>query len=362
MRRVATRILRVDPLRPDERALEEAAAAIRGGGLVAFPTETVYGLGADAWNPAALARIFEVKGRPQDNPLIVHVSGEEQLREVALEIPSAASELIGRMWPGPLTLVLRARPALPKEVTAGLPTVAVRCPAHPVALRLIELSGVPIAAPSANLSGRPSPTRAEHVVSDLSGLVDVILDSGDTQYGLESTIIDVTRDPPVLLRPGAIPVEEIEEALGRAIEVPEAARGLAESSLALSPGMKYRHYAPRKPLILLESQDYSRPGYAEKVASFADSLRAQGKRVIVLSSDEHAGIYESRGLLVIRLGRRSNPVEVARSLFAALRAVDESAADIAVAEGYEERGVGLAIMNRLRKASGHTIVYIRAQP
>jgi hydroxymethylpyrimidine/phosphomethylpyrimidine kinase len=348
----------VDPERIDEGALGEAAEAIRRGGLVAFPTETVYGLGADATNPGALAGIFEAKGRPRDNPLIVHVPGEEWLPRVASAVPPAARRLIDRFWPGPLTLVLRAA-RLPAEVTAGLPTVAVRCPAHPVALRLIELSGVPIAAPSANASGRPSPTSAEHVIEDLWGLVDVIVDSGETLYGLESTIIDVTRDPPVLLRPGAVPVENLEDALGSRVVVGDAARGLADSEVALSPGMKYRHYAPRKPLVLVESDDYSGEGYLEGVASVARSLAADGRRVIVMASDEHVGFYRAAGLETLALGPRSNPFAVARRLFAALRSLDGSPADAAVVEGFEERGLGLAIMNRLRKASGRAVVRVR---
>ncbi len=359
-RRVDTKILRVDPRDVDAGAIAEAADVIRRGGLVAFPTETVYGLGADSRNPEALLGIFRAKGRPQDNPLIVHVAGTDMVSGIASEIPPAAEVLMERFWPGPLTLVLPASPSLPREVTAGLPTVAVRCPAHPVALKLIELSGTPIAAPSANLSGRPSPTSAGHVISDLNGLVDVIIDSGETLYGVESTILDLTRDPPVLLRPGAVAVEDLELALGAKIAVPEVARGLAESDVALSPGTKYRHYAPRKPLVLVESDDYSRgSGYPEKVASVARSLAGDGGRAVVLASDENAELYRSYGLEALSLGPRSNLFEVARSLFKALREVDEMDVDLAVAEGFEERGLGLTIMNRLRKASGHAVIRVR---
>ncbi|MGC8969228.1 MAG: L-threonylcarbamoyladenylate synthase [Conexivisphaera sp.] len=357
-----TRVLRVDPRNPDESKIARAAEVIRSGGLVAFPTETVYGLGADAFNPEALRRIFLAKGRPQDNPLIVHVPDREWLTRVASSVPELAGRLVERFWPGPLTLVVEASPSLPTEVTAGLPTVAVRCPAHPVALRLIELSGTPIAAPSANLSGRPSPTSAEHVISDLWGLVDVIVDSGETLYGIESTIIDVTRDPPVLLRPGAVAVEDVEGVLGTRVEVPEESRGLAESKAALSPGMKYRHYAPRKPLVLVESDDYSGADYPSKVASIAASLASGGRKVVVLSSDEDIDAYRSAGLEAVALGPRSNPFEVARNVFRVLRALDDMDADIAVSEGFEERGLGLAIMNRLRKASGRTIIRARARP
>jgi len=361
-RQLATKLLRIDPRDVDESRVARAAEAIRAGKLVAFPTETVYGLGADARNPDAVRGIFRVKGRPQDNPLIVHVAGRDALEGVASDVPAAALALVERFWPGPLTLILGSDGRLPADVTAGLPTVAVRCPAHPVALKLIELSGTPIAAPSANRSGRPSPTRAEHVISDLWGLVDVIIDSGDTLYGVESTIIDVTRDPPVLLRPGAIPVEDLEEVLGGAIEVPEAARGLVDPELALSPGMKYRHYAPLKPLVLVESGDYSSAsGYPAKVASIARSLGSGGRSVVVLASDESADEYRSAGLRTLALGPRSNAFEVARNVFSALRSIDDMDVDVAIIEGFDERGLGLTVMNRLRKASGHTIVRVRAR-
>ncbi|BBE42590.1 L-threonylcarbamoyladenylate synthase [Conexivisphaera calida] len=359
-RPVRTKVLRVDPRDVDEQKLARAASVVKSGGLVVFPTETVYGLGADSRNPEALLGIFRAKGRPHDNPLIVHLTGVDMLSGVASEIPPVAEALIGRFWPGPLTLVLRASPSLPREVTAGLPTVAVRCPAHPVALKLIELSGTPIAAPSANLSGRPSPTRAEHVISDLWGLVDVIIDSGDTLYGVESTILDVTRDPPVLLRPGAVTVEDLENALGAEISVPEAARGLLKSDVALSPGMKYRHYAPQKPLVLVESDDYTEgSGYPGKVISIAKSLASGGRKVVVLASDDGADLYRSSGLETVKLGPRSNLFEVARSVFSTLRMLDEMDVDVAVVEGFEERGLGLTIMNRLRKASGHTVIHVR---
>ncbi|MCX8195831.1 MAG: L-threonylcarbamoyladenylate synthase [Acidilobaceae archaeon] len=342
-------MIKLDPSSFAESQLLPAAEVIRRGGLVAFPTETVYGLGADALNEAAVRRIYAVKGRPPDNPIIVHVHEIGQLELLSSYVPEKAYRLAERLWPGPLTLLVRKSPRVPYAVTAGLETVAVRMPAHPVALKLIELSA-PIAAPSANISGRPSPTRGEHVVKDLSSKIEVIIDGGETLYGVESTIIDLLSEPPVLLRPGAYPVEELERILGEKIRVPEFARGLAEAAKALAPGMKHRHYAPSTPLILVESKDYSDlEAYARAVRRVAEGY---GK-VAVLATKETARFYE--GLKVIELGSRKDPFSVARALFDALRRVDELGVDAAVAEGFEERGLGLAIMNRLRRASSRRV-------
>lgn len=349
-----TVIIKVDPARPDEDALERAAEVIRRGGLVAFPTETVYGLGASALNPRAALKIFEAKGRPPDNPLIIHISDMSMLDVVAKDVPEAAFRLARRFWPGPLTLILKRSPQVPPEVTGGLDTVAVRMPAHPVALGLISKSGVPIAAPSANVSGRPSPTRAEHVIRDLYSKVDMIIDAGETLYGIESTIVDVLRNPPVLLRPGAFPVELIEEELGVKIEVPSFARGLGEAERALAPGTKYRHYAPSTPLVLVESGSYSSSAdlarLTERVAGLVRELGAVGT-VCVVASSETAPAYERLAARVFVVGSRANPFEVAKRLFDVLRRLDDEGCSVAIAEGFEERGLGLAIMNRLRKAS-----------
>lgn len=340
-----TRVLRVNPHEPEREAIAEAAEVIRAGGLVAFPTETVYGLGADALNERAVRRIFEVKGRPPDNPIIVHVADKDSIYLLAAEVPPAAEELISRFWPGPLTLVLKRTELVPPITCGGLETVAVRMPAHRVALDLIRESGVPIAAPSANLSGSPSPTTAEHVLRDLGGRIEMVLDGGPTEIGVESTVIDLTVDPPELLRPGGVPVEEIEGVLGR-VSVTEAARGLGSfSGRPRSPGMKYRHYAPRCRVVLVEGDPVS---VRRKVAELVAELTSQGKRVGVLALDG----AEYPGAEVIDLGPRSDLRRVARSLFTSIRELDERGVDVIVAEGVEERGLGLAIMNRLRKASG----------
>jgi L-threonylcarbamoyladenylate synthase len=344
-----TRVLRVNPTEPEKEVIAEAAAVIRSGGLVAFPTETVYGLGADALNEAAVRRIFGVKGRPPDNPIIVHVADRDSVYLLASEVPRAAEELISRFWPGPMTLVLKRTELVPAVTCGGLETVAVRMPAHPVALELIEEAGVPIAAPSANVSGSPSPTSAEHVLRDLGGKIEMVLDGGPAEIGVESTVIDMTVDPPELLRPGGLPLEEIEGVIGH-VRIPEPARGLvAFTGKPRSPGMKYRHYAPRCRLILVEGDPAS---VRRKVAELVTVLRTQGKRVGVLALDG----ADYPGAEVVDLGPRSDLRRVAKSLFTAIRDLDERGVDVIVAEGVEERGLGLAIMNRLRKASGGEVI------
>lgn len=349
---VETKVFKLDPLKPDVEVIRYAAAVLRNGGLVAFPTETVYGLGANAFNSEAVRRIYVVKGRPPDNPIIVHICDLSQLSDVASSIPEDAYKLIERLWPGPLTLLLPKSPRIPYVVTAGLETVAVRMPAHPVALELIRESGVPIAAPSANISGKPSPTRGEHVIEDFYSKIDVILDAGETLYGVESTIINLLTDPPTLLRPGAYPLEDVERILGRKIAIPNFARGLGEADRALAPGMKHRHYAPDTPLILIESIDYNNPErLAGKVREVIEEKKRNGLRVAVLTYRGMEGYYEGLADKILVMGSRDNLFEVARNLFATLRLLDKLHVDIAIVEGVEEKGLGLAIMNRLRKAS-----------
>jgi L-threonylcarbamoyladenylate synthase len=344
-----TKVLKVNPTEPEKEVIAEAAAVIRSGGLVAFPTETVYGLGADALNEAAVRRIFEVKGRPPDNPIIVHVADRDSVYLLASEVPRAAEELVSRFWPGPLTLVLKRTELVPAVTCGGLETVAVRTPAHQVALELIREAGVPIAAPSANVSGSPSPTSAEHVLRDLGGKIEMVLDGGPAEIGVESTVIDMTVDPPELLRPGGLPLEEIEGVIGH-VRIPEPTRGLAAfTDKPRSPGMKYRHYAPRCRLILVEGDPAS---VRRKVAELVTVLRAQKKRVGVLALDG----ADYPGAEIVDLGPRSDLRRVAKSLFTAIRDLDERGVDVIVAEGVEERGLGLAIMNRLRKASGGEVI------
>lgn len=356
-----TKIWRVDPSNPEPQVIAEAAALLREGGLVAFPTETVYGLGADSFNKSAVRRIYQVKGRPPDNPLIIHISSIEQIASVSNRAPEIVERLAEAFWPGPLTIVIPKADAVPEEVTAGLPKVAVRMPAHKVALALINDLGSPIAAPSANVSGRPSPTSPTHVIRDLYGKIEGILDAGETLYGVESTIIDLTTDPPTLLRPGALPVENVEKVLGKRVVIPPFARGLGEAERALAPGTRYRHYAPQATLIVVESDDYSDlEKIAEKVIEVAAKHIAKGVRVGILCTEETIDLYSPlRGRVSLKcLGSRRDPFTIARNLFRVLREVDDEGLQLVIAEGVEERGLGLTIMNRLRKASGFNVVKV----
>jgi L-threonylcarbamoyladenylate synthase len=311
----------------------QAADVLRRGGLVAFPTETVYGLGAAAFNRSAVARIFEVKGRPPDNPLIVHVSSREMLESVAGAVPDVAGRLIDAFWPGPLTLVLRRSARVPGIVSAGLDTVAVRAPAHPVALQLIRLARQPVAAPSANQSGRPSPTSAAHVIRDLGAAVDLLIDDGHTPIGVESTVLDVSGPAPVLLRPGGVSKEQIEQILGHELHPRPAA------AQARSPGMRHRHYAPACRVIAVDPGEWR---------TALERAQQAGERVGVITRtplefDERDVVYRrhiSGGLAAY-----------ACHLFAAFREAEEAAVDSLLVETVEEEGIGLAVMDRLRRAA-----------
>ena len=326
----------------DERKIKVAARLILGGKLVAFPTETVYGLGADALNEKAVRRIFEAKGRPADNPLIVHIAEFDDLKKLAREIPEEARLLAKKFWPGPLTIVLPKREEVPLVTTGGLDTVAVRMPAHPIALALIRAS-TPVAAPSANISGKPSPTLAEHVVDDFYGKIEAIIDGGPTWVGVESTVIDLSSGRPTLLRPGGLPLEEIENVIGP-VAIHPAVKGKAVD-LARAPGMKYRHYSPNAQVVVVEGP---RERVREKIEELIAEYRSKGYRVGVMATEE----FEADEFF--HLGKTVE--DVARNLFRALRELDRRGVDVIIAEGVEERGLGLAVMNRLRKASGYRII------
>ncbi len=350
-----TRIVRLDPGNPDIAAIRRAAAIIRGGGLVAFPTETVYGLGADGLRGDAVEKIFTAKGRPQDNPLILHVAAPEDARRVAVEVPQLAQRLMARFWPGPLTLVLRKRPEVPAVVSAGLPSVGVRMPDNTIALTLIAESGVPIAAPSANVSGRPSPTLAEHVIADLAGRIEMVLDGGPTTVGVESTVLDTTSSPPRVLRPGGITIEELREVLGEVAVASVDAAARATGPVP-SPGMKYTHYAPKTPVVLVEGE----PGtVARRILDEIAARHAAGERVGVMCSQETEDLYRGVADVVRVAGSRRDLSTVAASLFATLRLFDTGGVDVAFAEGFDQAGLGFAIMNRLRRASAGRIIYAR---
>lgn len=347
-----TRVFAVDSANPAEEALAQAAEVLRGGGLIAFPTETVYGLGANALDGDAVAKIYEAKGRPADNPLIVHVADREGVKQVAAVIPPKAEQLMERFWPGPLTLVLPKTPAVPDAVTCGLTTVGVRMPNHPVALGLIRAAGVPIAAPSANLSGRPSPTSAEHVIEDIAGRVDVVLDGGETGVGLESTVLDMTADPPVLLRPGGVTVEQLTAAIGP-IVVDRSIAGAAPNERPRSPGMKYKHYAPKAPVILVDGPVLQMQA---KIRDLLYEYQEEGRRVGIMCSVESRGVYDAP--VILEYGTREKPATIASDLFSTLRAFDRHQVDVILAEGVPSTGIGLAIMNRLRRAAGGRVVTV----
>ena len=343
-----TNVVAVHPEHPEPDIIRRAAEVLRRGGLVAFPTETVYGLGADALNPRAVARIFEVKGRPAHDPLIVHLASAEALPQVAAALPPRALVLARRFMPGPLTLVLPKAPHVPDIVTAGLPTVAVRVPAHPVALALIRAAGCPVAAPSANRFGHASPTRAEHVVADLGDAVDLILDAGPTPIGVESTVLDLTQDSPVILRPGGVPREALEAVLG---PVRLRERPAPTQQAAPSPGMLSRHYAPEKSALWLFRGPRDQ-ALTWLLATLRD-LQGRGKRVGLLLPEEDVRALASRlspHVKVEALGPESTPEALARRLFEGLRRL-EGRVDVILARDVTERGLGLAVRDRLRRAA-----------
>lgn len=336
--------------------IREAAAALAAGGVVAFPTETVYGLGGDAGNTEAVQRIFAAKGRPSDNPLIVHLADMADVEKLAKQVNELERLLMEAFWPGPLTLVLPVKEgAVSPLVTAGLDTVAVRVPAHELARRLIAESGKPIAAPSANRSGRPSPTLAAHVREDLDGRIDGLLDGGQTGVGLESTVVRVVDGRVHILRPGGVTSEMLKQTLGtRVAVVGEAGADAAVSEQApRSPGMKYTHYAPRGEMLLVMGDPAA---MIAAVQAEVDEARAHGRRVGVLACSEHASRYEADA--VLDCGSRSRPELAAQALYASLRECDERELDVIIAEGYEESGIGAALMNRLRKAAGGRIRHV----
>lgn len=329
----------------DNTAIHEAAAIIRRGGLLGIPTETVYGLGADALNEAAVKAIFEAKGRPQDNPLILHIPDAGWLEKYCHDVPPAAYALAEKFWPGPLTMILPRRDIVPLRTTGGLDTVGVRCPDHPMTLEIIRAAGVPVAAPSGNLSGRPSPTTAEHMWEDMNGRINGIVDGGPCTVGVESSIIDLTVTPPRLLRAGGLPLEALESVLGE-IEVDKAIRAKLEAGeQAKAPGMKYRHYAPKAPVTVVTGSPMRSAGY---IAANA------GEKSGVICFDEFAPLFTEG--IVHKLGPVGDVTEQARRVFDALRMFDTTDVTEIFAQCPDEEGLGLAVGNRLKKAAGfHTV-------
>jgi len=350
-----TEIVKVDPestideLRKD---LVKAGEILRAGGLVAFPTETVYGLGGDAMHSEASSKIYAAKGRPSDNPLIIHISEFEEIHNIGKDVPAEAKMLADAFWPGPLTMVVKKRDEVPYTTTGGLDTVAVRLPSHPVARALIKESGCPIAAPSANTSGRPSPTKAEHVIEDMSGKIDMIIDGGNCGIGLESTIVDLTEETPMILRPGYITLEMVCKVVGKCEIDPGI---LAEDSLAKpkAPGMKYKHYAPKAQLTIVDGAENK---VIEKINFLTKADREEGKRVGIIATRESIDKYT--GDVVVNIGSREDEDTIARNLFAILRDFDNADVDRIYSESFVSPAVGQAIMNRLLKAAGHSVIEV----
>ena len=378
--------------------IDEAAEILRRGGLVAFPTETVYGLGGNGLDPEAARKIYAAKGRPSDNPLILHVAKIEEVLPLVDSIPEKARLLMESFWPGPLTLIMKKSPLVPLESTGGLQTVAIRCPDNALTLSLIEKAGIPVAGPSANLSGHPSPTEVAHVYHDLAGRIEGILDDGAVGIGVESTILDMSTDRPTLLRPGAITLEDLEEVLSEKPEVDPTLLGkkMEDGFIPKAPGMKYRHYAPRAEMILFRarkaedsekripeailrflSERGEQAGSQEERRQDKKENRGRDKRqesqenrrkdselskIAILCAEEtkkeYASFCAEKGILLKVLGKREEPLSMTHNLFRILRDCDEEGVELILSEAYSEEGVGFALMNRMKKAAGQKIVDI----
>lgn len=342
----------------DKTCLREAGELLRAGGLVAFPTETVYGLGGDALNRESSRKIYEAKGRPSDNPLIVHICRWEDIYRIVSDAPQhaeklrTAKKLADAFWPGPLTMILPKSAEVPPETTGGLDTVAVRFPSHKTAAALIGYAGGYVAAPSANISGRPSPTQAKYVLEDMDGRIDMVIDGGSVGIGLESTIIDLTCEPAEILRPGYVTRQMLAQVLGQ-VETDAASMGSPSTAPPKAPGMKYRHYAPRGELAIVK-------GSPERVTAYVNAqlaaASARGLKTGVIAAEETAGAYRADS--VKSVGSRSDELAVARNLYRILREFDDEQVERMYAEAFEEAGMGQAIMNRLLKAAGHHVIEV----
>ena len=377
-----------------KEGISEAAEILKQGGLVAFPTETVYGLGGNGLDKEAAKKIYAAKGRPSDNPLILHVSSIEEVYPLVKALPEKAKKLMEAFWPGPLTLVLPKSDIVPKESTGGLETVALRSPENALTLDLIRACGFPIAGPSANLSGRPSPTEASHVFEDLGGRIEGILEDGAVGIGVESTIVDLSENCPTLLRPGAITPEDLEELLGEKVAIDPTLLGksMAEGFTPKAPGMKYRHYAPKAEMILFKKKEEEENDLKAGQEDIAKSILSYGgeelsdcpeqevkksvakailsygekelsvspeKRIWILCGEDTASLYEGDGRFTVQiLGRREEPLSMTHNLFRLLRKADEEGVELILGECYSEEGVGFALMNRLKKAAGQRILYV----
>lgn len=353
-----TKVIRVDAKELQDNiqadsaraALQEAGAIIRQGGLVAFPTETVYGLGGDALNPDSSMKIYSAKGRPSDNPLIVHIAQIEDLEKITRKIPESAYKLADAFWPGPLTMILQKSDVVPLQTTGGLETVAVRMPSHPVALAFIREAGGFVAAPSANISGRPSPTKAKYVVQDMDGRIDMIIDGDGVDIGLESTIVDLTGAKPMILRPGFITEEMLDRVLGQ-VETDPTILEADSKQAPKAPGMKYRHYAPKGELVLVEGDPEAVVTYINEQTKMHKTL---GEKTGVIGTSEMTGRYEADSVKIA--GSREDETAIARQLYTFLREFDDEEVAYMYAESFAGTGMRQAIMNRLLKAAGHKVI------
>ena len=351
-----------------KKDIEEAARVLKAGGLVAFPTETVYGLGGNGLSRDAARKIYAAKGRPSDNPLILHVSKIEEVNPLVESIPEKAKLLMESFWPGPLTVILKKSEIVPRESTGGLDTVALRCPDNALSLALIEKAGFPIAGPSANLSGSPSPTEASHVYHDLAGRIEGILDDGAVGIGVESTILDMSGDVPTLLRPGAITLEDLTEVLGEKPEVDPTLVGkkMEDGFIPKAPGMKYRHYAPKAEMILfcVVEEKGSEDKISKRIAEYLEEegLKFLEEQIAILCAEESKHLYKDlvkkKDISLKILGRRNEPLSMTHNLFRILRECDEEGIGLILSEGYPEEGIGFALMNRMKKAAGQKIILV----
>lgn len=348
-----TKIYKIDLDNIDASKMQEAGDLIADGELVAFPTETVYGLGGDALHPEAAKKIYAAKGRPSDNPLIVHIADFSDLERVAKEVPKQAKLLADAFWPGPLTMIVWKSENVPYATTGGMDTVAVRMPNHPVALELIRKSGKLIAAPSANTSGRPSPTEAMHVAEDLSGRIAMILDGGPVGIGIESTIIDLTEPTPMVLRPGYITPKMLSEVLGEEVIMDPGIIASDDTTKPKAPGMKYKHYAPKADMVIV---DGAKDDVVTEINTLTEQAKQEGKKVAVIATEETKADYDAD--VVLCMGKRDDEDSIAKHMYKILRDCDELEVQVIYSESFQTPRIGQAIMNRLLKAAGHQVIHV----
>ncbi|KAJ49148.1 L-threonylcarbamoyladenylate synthase [Clostridium tetanomorphum] len=348
-----TKVVMLDEHDLDNSVIRECGKIIRDGGLVVFPTETVYGLGANALDANAVKKIFQAKGRPQDNPLIVHIADMESIKPLVKEVPEVAEKIMKKFWPGPMTVILRKTDLIPDETSAGLDSVGIRMPSNLIGRELIKMSEVPIAAPSANISGKPSPTDVERCVEDLMGKVDYIIGGDKCAVGVESTVIDCTVYPPCILRPGGITLEMLREIDSNIYIDPAIMKKPTKDLKPKAPGMKYRHYAPKAPVKIVQGE---LDKVVDKINKMAEEYSKENKIVGIMATDETLNRYIYG--LTLSLGSRNSLESIAQNLFETLRTFDDKKVDVIISESFEENGIGIAIMNRLKKSAGFDIIHI----